>query len=771
MTIPVARQAADVTLPDAQTAELLRQVQHLALVLQGLAGRHQIGDIVQLQQARAVGQGCVAQLDPARAGDQLHGVGGQVTGLQPQQAQRRGARPGRVAQQATGGRIGRQDAALRVEHQQGRRYCVKPGRAKRELRHRQGARFCRQYASGPPRRSMEHYGLSSHPERLSMRPSRPPSLISPVPGAVVSVEVAAGQRVETGQVLLRLEAMKMAWPVAAPGPGRVGEVFVATSDTVAEGQPLLELTPDPGGDDRPASAAMKPAVEAPHPGLAALQQRRAWLADDARPEAVARRHAAGRRMARENLADLLDPGSFTEYGGFAVAAQRSRRPLEELQRQTPADGLVAGTGTVAGRPVAVLAYDYTVLAGTQGVFNHRKTDRLLAMAERQRLPVVLFAEGGGGRPGDVDWLGVAGLDCSSFARLAALSGVVPLIGIAAGFCFAGNAALLGCCDVILATEGSSLGLGGPAMIEGGGLGRVAPQDVGPVDVLAAAGAVDCVLHDEAAAVASARTLLGLLSGDRVAGEPGGNAESLRHAVPAARHTVYDVRPIVHTVFDVGSVLELRPGFGRAVFTALARLDGRPVAVAASQVQHGAGALDAPACDKLARLMQLADAHGLPLVTLVDTPGFMVGPASEATAMLRHAARLFVTAAALRVPVASVVLRRGYGLGSMALTAGHFHATVATAAWPGAEFGAMGLEGAVRLGFRKELAAAPDAERESLFQRLLAESLARGEALNMASHLEIDDVIDPAETRGWLQRVLRATDGRPLPPRRPFIDPW
>ena len=601
-----------------------------------------------------------------------------------------------------------------------------------------------------------------------MRGTSSPEISSPVQGAVTAVEVSAGDRIASGQVLLRLESMKMEVPLAAPRDGLVRIVHVAAGDLVHEGDVLLLLEALPAGESPPERVTSIPPP--PHPGLATLQARRRLLGDAARPDAVARRHAAGRRTARENVADLLDADSFTEYGALAVAAQRSRRPLDELQRQTPADGLIAGTGTVEGRPVAVLAYDYTVLAGTQGVFNHRKADRLLALAERERLPLVLFAEGGGGRPGDVDWPIVAGLDCTTFGRLAALSGVVPTLGIAAGYCFAGNAALLGCCDLVLATEGSSLGLGGPAMIEGGGLGRVAPQDVGPVNVLAAAGAVDCVMPDEAAAVALARTLLGLLCGVRQPGAPGGDAAMLRSLMPAQRHAGYDVRSVLETVFDAGSLVELRPAFGRPVLTALARLDGRPVAVAASQVRHGAGALDAPACDSLARLMQLADAHGLPLLSFVDTPGFMVGPASEATGMLRHAARLFVTAAALRVPVASVVLRRGYGLGAMALTAGHFHAPVATAAWPSGEFGAMGLEGSVRLGFRKELEAAPEHERDALFQRLLSEAVARGEALNMASHLEIDDVIDPAETRDWLLRVLRSADGRPLRPRRAFVDP-
>ena len=591
-----------------------------------------------------------------------------------------------------------------------------------------------------------------------------------VHGAVIGIEVSPGDTVAAGQVLLVQEAMKMEVPLVAPSAGRVRAVLAAVGDVVPEGSDLLDF--EARADAVPPAPAPVAEAAAPREDWLRLQARRALTLDAARPEAVARRHAVGRRTARENVADLLDEGSLIEYGAFAIAAQRSRRALEDLQRQTPADGLITGTGTVDGQAVAVMAYDYTVLAGTQGVFNHRKSDRLLELVERLQLPLVLFAEGGGGRPGDVDWLGVAGLDCSTFARLAALSGRVPLLGIVAGRCFAGNAALLGCCDLIVATEGSSLGMGGPAMIEGGGLGLVDADAVGPVDVLAPAGVIDVRVADEAAAVAVAKSYLGLVRRPRgQAAAAGGEALSLRHALPANRNALYDPRLIVQTVMDAGTVLELRREFGPGVITALARLQGRAVAVAASQPRHLGGALDAPSCDKLARFMQLADAHGLPLVTFVDTPGFMVGPDSEKTAMVRHAARLFVGAAALRVPVASVLLRRGYGLGAMALTAGHFHAPVATCAWPSGEFGAMGLEGAVRLGFRKELEAAPEAERGALFEHLLAEARRRGEALNMASHLEIDDVIDPADTRDWLARVLASADARPLPPRRGFIDPW
>jgi len=609
--------------------------------------------------------------------------------------------------------------------------------------------------------------LFSQPRNFMSASSRS-SLRSPVHGSVIGIEVVAGQAVAAGQTLLLIESMKMELPVEAPAAGRVLALRVAVGDVVELEQLLIELAL--GAVAAPAAEATAPDLDRPRADLRHVIERHAQTQDAARPEAIAKRHAQGLRSARENVADLVDGGSFVEYGALAVAAQRSRRSLDDLQAHTPADGLITGIGSVSGRRCAVMAYDYTVLAGTQGVFNHKKSDRLLELAERLRLPVVLFAEGGGGRPGDVDWPIVAGLDCTTFARWASLSGRVPRVGIVAGRCFAGNAALLGCSDVIIATKASSIGMGGPAMIEGGGLGVVAPDAVGPPSVLTPNGVIDLLVDDEAAAVAAAKQYLGYFSG--AADDAGADDQrTLRHAVPENRNAVYDVRAIVATLADRGSVLELRREFGLGVVTALARIEGRAVGIAASVCRHLGGALDAPACDKLARFMQLLDAFGLPLVTLVDTPGFMVGPASEATAMVRKASRLFVTAASLRVPVLSVVLRRGYGLGAMALTAGHFHAPVATAAWPSGEFGAMGIEGAVRLGFRKELEAAPAGERDALFERLVAQAVERGRATEMASHLEIDDVIDPAATRGWLARCLASAAERPLPPRRGFIDTW
>ncbi len=593
---------------------------------------------------------------------------------------------------------------------------------------------------------------------------------SPMAATVVEIAVATGQAVTAGQLLAVVEAMKMEHELRAPHDARVLALLAAPGELVAEGDALLRL----GSVDAPQDAAAPAAaVAAPAAALRAdLQEfldREALLHDTARPEAMARRHAGGLRSARENIADLCDPGSFVEYGAFADAAQTQRRSVDELIRQTPADGIVTGIGSVGGIRCAMLAYDATVLAGTQGLRNHQKTDRLLGIALEQKLPLVLFAEGGGGRPGDTDMPIVAGLHVPTFARFASLSGQVPLFGIAAGRCFAGNAALLGCCDLIVATRGSNIGMGGPAMVEGGGLGRFAPEDIGPSSVQSANGVIDLLVDDEAAAVAATKRLLALLCGQPVDGQAP-EAAALREVLPTQRTRSHDMRRVIDGLVDRGSAIELREAFGIGIHTVLARVGGRAVGVLASNPMHLGGAIDADAADKAARFMRLCDLHGVALVSLIDTPGFMVGPDTEATAQVRHVSRMFVAAAQLRVPFLAVVIRKAYGLGAMAMAAGGFHAPLATAAWPSGEFGAMGLEGAVRLGYRKELEALPDDEaREARFRELLDRQVAEGRALNMAATLEIDTVIDPADTRDWLRRLL---DGAvPRERRPPGLDPW
>ncbi len=514
------------------------------------------------------------------------------------------------------------------------------------------------------------------------------------------------------------------------------------------------------------------------PELDELERRLALTRDEARPEAVARRRKTGQRTARENIADLVDEGTFVEYGALALAAQRSTRALDDLARASPADGIICGVGAVNGDRFAaepartmVLAYDYTVFAGTQGLVGHKKLDRMLALAHEWRLPVVLFAEGGGGRPNDTDTHTVSGLDTSSFHAFAALSGHVPRVGVAAGRCFAGNAALLGSCDVIIATDDSNIGMGGPAMIEGGGLGSFPPEAIGPADVQARNGVIDVRVPDEAAAVAAARQYLAYFQGTLPPGEHAPQA-ALRDAIPENRRRTYAIRPVIETLCDEGSVLELRRDFGRSLVTCLVRIGGRALGLVASDTMHLAGAIDGDAADKGARFLQLCDAFGLPVVSLVDTPGFMVGPEAETTALVRRTSRLFVAAASLTVPFFAVVLRRGYGLGAQALTGGHFHAPFFTVSWPTGEFGGMNLEGAVRIGMKKQLDAIADPDaRERMAQTLIAEAHRRGTAINMASLWELDAVIDPADTRAWLLHGLASTTAPARPGRRRFIDTW
>lgn len=497
--------------------------------------------------------------------------------------------------------------------------------------------------------------------------------------------------------------------------------------------------------------------------LPELLARRALLADTARPEKLSQRRARGGRTARENISDLLDPGSFTEYGGLVTAAQEQRTSVADLQRQTAADGLVAGIGRVGGRACAVLSYDYLVQAGTQGIRGHHKSDRLLGLIERLRLPTVFFAEGGGGRPSDTDYPVVCALDVRTFALWAGLSGLVPRIAIVAGRCFAGNAVIAGSADILIATRNATMGVAGPAMIAGAGLGDYTADEIGPTSVMASNGVIDVLVDDEAAAVAVARQILGILRGSQewAAAEQ----TQLRTALPERERQPYDVRPIVETLADIDSVVFLRSGFAPELVTAIGSIEGRPVGFLANQTLHMAGSLTAAAGDKAARFVQFCDAFGLPIVSLVDTPGIMAGPEAEQSAILRHASRLLVACARMTVPMVGVVLRRGYGLGAQAMLAGSTREPLMTVAWPGAHMGPMGLEGAVRLAMGKELDALPAAEREQRVRDLTAAYREHVSVFNAARVFEIDDVIDPAETRAVIASVLSAApcqgSGRPV----------
>jgi len=599
---------------------------------------------------------------------------------------------------------------------------------------------------------------------------------APMQATVVDLRVAAGDTVAKGTLVAILEAMKMEHTVEAPVSGRVTRLLAKPGETVATDAPLLAIAPGEAGPDA-AAEAEEVDLDAIRPDLQELFDRQAKGRDETRAAAVEKRHARGQRTARENLADLADPGSFNEYGELAIAAQSRRRTREDLEANTTGDGILTGTGTVnadtfgpeAARTAFAIA-DYTVLAGTQGQRHHRKLDRIFNLANRHRIPTILFAEGGGGRPGDTDRVNVAGLDGHSFASFASLSGKVPVVGVVAGRCFAGNAALLGCCDVIIATEDSNIGMAGPAMIEGGGLGSYTPEEVGPIDVQWANGVVDIRVKDEVEGCAVAKRYLSYFQG----ASPDWTAPDqrlLRRVIPENRLRVYEIRDVIAALCDEGSVLELRRGWGPGMVTALVRIEGRPYGLIANNPKHLGGAVDADAADKASRFMQLCDAHGLGVISLCDTPGFMVGPEAERTALVRHVCRMFVTGAALKVPVYGIVLRKGYGLGAQAMFAGGFKETALSVSWPTGEFGGMGLEGAVNLGFRKELAAKEDpAEKQALFDELLADLYARGKAVNYASATEIDAVIDPIDTRAW---IANAANAAPAAERggRGFVDTW
>ncbi|MEL7158087.1 MAG: carboxyl transferase domain-containing protein, partial [Actinomycetota bacterium] len=582
------------------------------------------------------------------------------------------------------------------------------------------------------------------------------AITTPLQGTVVSVEVDTGEQVAAGRLVAVIEAMKMEHEVRAPSSGTVERIEAAPGDTLWADQLLLVLA---AGDDETADETEAEEIDLDEirPSLAEVEELRARMLDPARPAAVERRRSTGQRTARENLVDLVDEGTFVEYGPMALAAQRRRRTREDLIDRSPADGLITGVASVNGDtfpdPInrcAVMIYDYTVFAGTQGIRNHAKTDRIIDVAVEGRMPFILYAEGGGGRPGDTD-----GGDFGSrtFSRFATMSGLIPTVGIVSGFCFAGNASLLGCCDVIIATRNANIGMGGPAMIEGGGLGVFRPEEIGPAAVHTANGVIDVLVDDEAEATAMAKRYLSYFQGP-IDDWEAHDQRLLRRAIPENRLRTYDVRSLINDLADVDSVLEMRPDFGHGIVTALVRIEGRPMGLVANNPNHLGGAIDSDGADKGARFMQLCDAFDVPLLFLCDTPGIMVGPEVEKTALVRHANRMFLIGANVEVPTFTVIVRKAYGLGGIAMAGGSFKAPVFSVAWPTAEFGPMGLEGSVKLGFRAELAAIEDPdERKARYDELVAKEYKRGKALNHATGFAIDDTIDPADTRHWLANIM------------------
>ena len=604
-------------------------------------------------------------------------------------------------------------------------------------------------------------------------------LSSPIQGTIVSLDVAVDDEVRKGQPVAVVEAMKMEHVIAADRDGIVRQVTMAEGDVVREGYPIVFVEEaDVDGDATATAEELDP--DYIRPDLELTYERHAYILDENRPEAVAKRYGRGYRMPRENIDQLADPGSFKEYWPLIVARQHTRYDMETLRRNTPADGLIAGLCTInaqafgeeAARAMLV-HYDYTVLAGTQGGRNHYKQDRMFELAERFRIPLILFGEGGGGRPGDDSKGPGVAFDTDTFTQFSKLSGLVPLISVINGRTFAGNTALVACCDVIIATERTTVAMGGPAMIEGGGLGIYTPEEVGPMSFQVPNGVVDILAKDEEDAVEVAKRYLSYFQGT-VAEWEAHDQRRLRHVVPENRLRLYDMKEIVHTIADVGSVLEIREKFGIGVVTAFIRVEGHPMGVIANNPHHLAGAIDSDGADKGARFIQLCDAFDIPVLSLMDCPGMMVGPDVEKTALVRHCVRMFNAGANLTVPLFGVVVRKAYGLGVQAMCGASSLVGFFTVAWPTAEFAGMNIEGSVKLGFRKELAAIEDPEERRVeFERRVARAYESAKAINAGVGGGLDDVIDPADTRSWIASSLKR-----LPPKvprtgkkYPYIDTW
>ena len=587
------------------------------------------------------------------------------------------------------------------------------------------------------------------------------SIVSPMAAVLVSVDVIAGQSVDKNHIIAVIESMKMQTAITASVAGLITDIKVSAGQTIQEGQLICKVVESSQSSN--VLDTQEPISDSVENALDQLNQQLAASLDSGRKKSIDKRHAKGYRTARENLRQLCDEGSFVEYGQLAVAAQRDRMSSEKLKAETAADGVITGLATINAQQfgeqasqVAIIVNDYTVLAGTQGYFHHRKIDRMLDQAKRSYLPVVMYTEGGGGRPGDTDVkIQIAGLDVPTFASWASLSGQVPMIAVNNGYCFAGNAALFGCADIRIATKTSWIGMAGPAMIEGGGLGSFAPTEIGPMDVQAKNGVVDLVADDEAHATALTQQCLGYFQGGSETWQCADQVE-LRDMMPADRRYVYDVRSVITQIVDSDSFLELSHAYGCAVITGFARIEGRAVGVIANDCRYLGGAVDAEAAEKTAKFITLCDNFDIPIVSLCDSPGFMVGPASEEQAAVRRMAQLFIAGAKLTTPLVTIFVRKGYGLGAMAMAGGSFHKPIYSASWPSGEFGGMGLEGAVRLGYKKELEAVTEGEeRDALFNQLVDKMYERGKATEAAAHLEIDAVIDPADTRAVIVRAFES----------------
>ena len=621
---------------------------------------------------------------------------------------------------------------------------------------------------------------------------------APLSGEVSLIGAKVGDSVQADTVMAVILSMKMEHEVSCGMTGRVvacSRVKLGSQIEAGDGIYLVEQV-DSEKSEACESEELDPLGvrdDLDEVLIRRVMTEDAWRLknDPSFEKKIKRRHQMGLLTARESVSAVVDSGSFREIGRFLVAAQRGRREINDLIKHTQADGMVSGIGSVnrdlfgarASR-TAVLAYDYTVLAGTQGFWNHHKADRMIQVARQEGIPVIWWCEGGGGRPGDVDLAHIAGgtLTTSSFYQFSTLSAQVPRIGIGSGNCFAGNAALLGSCDIVIGVAGCQIGMGGPAMIEGGGLGKFSAKDIGPFDVQTRNGVIDIAVETDVEAAVVAKKCLSYFQGaiSSRGAAPAAEQKLLRGVVPENRKRVYEMRDLIRILTDEDSFTELRASWGLSLITGFARVEGRPLGIVASNPKHLGGAIDSDAALKAARFLELCDAFSIPVLHLCDCPGFMVGPQSEESSAVRKMSQLFTIGASLTVPFFSIVIRKAYGLGAMALTGGmHMGPSAFCVAWPSGEFGGMGLEGAVKLGFQKELEAAAKIspqQHEAVYDNLLSGAYEAGKALNNAMKLEIEDVIDPAESRALVLSQLEAHQPGSMPrlpteKRRPCVSSW
>jgi acetyl-CoA carboxylase carboxyltransferase component len=486
--------------------------------------------------------------------------------------------------------------------------------------------------------------------------------------------------------------------------------------------------------------------------------------DEARPAAVADAHASGHLTARERLSSLLDHGSFIEYGVLAGATS-------QVDDTSVADGLVAGTGQIAGKPVTVASYDCTVLNGTQSERNQRKLVRLIYLSRSQRWPFVCFVDGDGARPNDPQPPPPIAIATRGrwdvYDGLAELSGWAPTVAVVSGRALDGNAGIAMLSDFVVATGNSSFGSWGTSE-------PLSEPVTRPVEDYGRTGNIDLIVDDEPTAITAVQKYLSYYLCELADGTPASNHAEIASIIPENRRRPYDMRKVIGAFADADSVMELGVGWGRSMLTVLARLGGRSIGIFANQPKSPlAGAIDSDAADKAARFIELCDAYELPLVSFIDNPGYMVGPQAEREGMARHHARPLAALHHRTVPLCSVQIRKAYGLGPYAMS-GFGTGRVAPElrlAWPSVESGGMSLEGAAYLVKRKEIhAAKTQAEALAIRDNYAEQMRDHTSGLRAGRNFLFDDIVNPIETRdriiAMLERFPRSFD----PHKKHPIDP-